>query len=527
MADECHPESTFDKSDCDLLPWLNVSREDSSPFVHRFKTRRQAYAYDVNTRRIIRVSSIVWDLLEDYGHLDEGDIVSKHSDRYGEDEITTALGEIALARKQNGLFLSVRPEQVVLPDREEIGKRLEEERKQLVLNVTDDCNFRCSYCVYGGNHQQYRTHSPKSMSWEVARLAIDEFLAHSRCADSRVISFYGGEPLLNLPLIRRCVAYAEQNCADREVGFSMTTNASLLRGETSEFLAAKTFMIVVSLDGPSEIHDRHRRTKGDQPTWERVLSNVRDFLEAHPEYRTNNRMRFTAVANGATDLASAQRFWSSEEAFTETMGLQVSPQKQTTAEPVVRSPDDPLTRTGKALYGEFIESLVSGRFGDERSHRSRWLHAALFERAFLDFHKRGFFSPHLPHKMTFLNHCVPGARRTFVNTEGDYFACERVVPCSEQVIGNVRQGVQLDRVMVLLTQWAEPSREECRYCWCLPTCRAGCVATVESDGVVTEEAKKTACASHRRQMHETITEYCSILEENPSAFDYMADFQVQ
>ena len=81
--------------------------------------------------------------------------------------------------------------------------------------------------------------------------------------------------------------------------------------------------------------------------------------------------------------------------------------------------------------------------------------------------------------------------------------------------------------MELLDQWTQASQDQCRYCWCLPTCSMGCLATVGNDGKVTEEAKERGCAMHRRSMDDLLVKYSSILEENPNAFDYTADFKFQ
>ena len=523
MAEPCPEHSTASHA-ChgDLLAWRDVPRTDSAPFVHKFQTNRQKYVYDGNTRRIIRVSPVVWDVIEDFGCKDGRQVIAGHSSRWNGEEITAAMREIAQAQKEQGLFLSNRPRQIRLPGKEMIKKRLDEQREQLILNVTEDCNFRCSYCVYGGGYPEYRAHSARKMSWDVARAAITEFMSHSGGTEGRVISFYGGEPLLNLPLIRRCVAFARQGWSDPAVRFSMTTNGYLLRGRAAEFLADEGFTITISLDGPADIHDRHRRTKGGAPTWAQVAANIRGLLAAHPEYRTNHRLRFAAVATRTTDLGEIQRFLGSCELFADGMGLEVSGQEQPTDKPEPLLPDDPLVLSTKVLRQEFVDGLKSGAFLVEHACRSRWVQTSVFQKAFVTFHKRGFLSPHLPETMVILSPCLPGARRAFVNAGGGYYACERVLECQEGLIGNVHEGVSLDRVMALLDRWIQANHDQCRYCWCLSWCRVGCFANVGEKGVVTRESKQKACSLHRRSMHQLLTEYCDILEENHRAFDYTA-----
>jgi len=524
MADSCEQDTASRLAPEEALgPWMDVPRDEAAPFVHRFRTARDRYVYDVNTRRIIRVSPVVWDVLGDVGGTDRAGIVARHASSHPRQAVESALDGVAEARREKGLFLSVRPRRVLPPSREEVRRRLADAREQLILNVTEACNFRCTYCVYGGTYAHYRAHSPRAMSWKVARAAIDDFLAHSTRSEGRVISFYGGEPLPALPLIRRCVAHVRKAAGGPPVRFAVTTNGYALAGEAAEFLAGEEFLVVVSLDGPEAVHDRHRRTAGGAPTWRRVTGNVRAFLDAHPDYRTNGRLRFNAVAAPSTDLREVQAFFASCDLFTDAMGLEISEQKQPAGTPARLDPDDPLAVSGRALRARLIDDLKAGLGPDALSDRARWVTSGIFETPLITFHKRGYLAGGLPETMVLRNTCVPGARRTFVGTGGEYYACERVVEAPAAVIGSAADGVDLERVAALLDRWNRLSADQCRLCWCLPTCNVGCFATVGEDGEVTAEAKRLACAACRRNLHQWLIEYCEVLEANPSAFDYAAE----
>jgi uncharacterized protein len=527
MADTCFDDVAPRRIDeAALHPWLDVSRNVASPFVHRFRTQQQEYVYDVNTRRIIRVSRVVWDILEDFGCLDHAQIVAKHGSHHSPDQIGSAMKQIAQVQEEQGMFLAVRPKQVLPPSREPVEKQLADYREQLILNVTEECCFRCSYCVYGGEYPQHRRHSSKKMTWEVARAALDDFLAHSKLSKDRVISFYGGEPLLNLPLIRQCVMYAKERWADLKVQFGLTTNGFLLAGPATDFLAAEAFLIIVSLDGPADIHNRHRRASDGGPTWETILSNLRGFLAAHPEYKTNGKLRFNAVAGSDTDLREVQAFFRECELFSEDMGLEISGRRLCSGEPRVAMKDSPLLVSRRELLADFHAGLKSGRLGQERDLKSRWAQVSLFEKPFLLFHKRRYLSPHLPEEMRLLATCIPGERRTFVNSDGDYFACERVVECPDGKIGDVNKGLGVDKVMAILQRWNQAAGDQCRFCWCLPTCDVGCFATVSEDGGIAPESRRQACAICRANAHQLLMDYCGILEANPKAFDYTAEISL-
>jgi uncharacterized protein len=497
---------------------------ETAPLIHRFQTQANHYVYDVNTRRILRVSNVVWDVLEDFGSATSDEILARHSETHGRRQVVAALEEIEATRGR-GLLLSSRPSRLLRDGGVSIEQFLEDRRTQLILNVTEECNFRCTYCVYSGEYENFRPHSHTSMSWDVARKAIDEFLAHCGGIESPVISFYGGEPLLSMDLIRQCVAHARQQCPREDLRFSVTTNGSLLTGEIADFLAKEQFLVTVSIDGPSEVHDRHRRTRTGDATWERVTANIRSFLERFGDYRTNGRFRFSAVASPDSDLREVEEFCASCNLFSDSMGMSVSVENRP-GDSTPLSTDAPLSVSLREIRKTFVEDHKSGKFGPECQQPARWIQTGLLQKRLLLFHKRGFLSPGLPEEMSFLNTCMPGVRKTFVSVDGDYYACERVLHVPAQRIGNVTNGVEPDQARRVLNEWMDPNSEQCRHCWCLSHCLAGCMAMVDGDGRATPEAKARLCAANRRAAHRNLVEYCEILEANPKAFEYMGDYDL-
>ena len=93
------------------------------------------------------------------------------------------------------------------------------------------------------------------MKWDVAKKAID-FLkrAFPKMQKNRHIGFYGGEPLLNFELIERAVEYAKKLFGE-DMSFAITTNATLVNDKIAEYFAKNNFNIIISLDGPQEMHD--------------------------------------------------------------------------------------------------------------------------------------------------------------------------------------------------------------------------------------------------------------------------------
>lgn len=98
---------------------------------------------------------------------------------------------------------------------------------------------------------------PPLMDWATGEAAIDFLTGHS---SQPILSFFGGEPLLNWPLIRHLLEYAVARAdqAGQKPRFALTTNGIALSPEMARFLNRHAVRVVVSLDGPLSIHDALR-----------------------------------------------------------------------------------------------------------------------------------------------------------------------------------------------------------------------------------------------------------------------------
>lgn len=100
--------------------------------------------------------------------------------------------------------------------------------------------------------------------------AIDFLKEHSQNAENRHIGFYGGEPLLNFELIERAVEYAKKLFGE-DMSFAITTNATLVNDKIAEYFAKNNFNIIISLDGPQEMHDANRLMVNGTGSFEKQL----------------------------------------------------------------------------------------------------------------------------------------------------------------------------------------------------------------------------------------------------------------
>ncbi len=88
--------------------------------------------------------------------------------------------------------------------------------RAFTLELTKGCNLRCGYCYYAQREEAY---DPRTrMSDEVAERSVELLLAEGPPGEPIHLHFFGGEPLLDFPLLARTVRYAERRSAEEGRG---------------------------------------------------------------------------------------------------------------------------------------------------------------------------------------------------------------------------------------------------------------------------------------------------------------------
>jgi uncharacterized protein len=149
---------------------------------------------------------------------------------------------------------------------------------RLTVLTTLQCNFACGYC-FQGDHDDHNRNAHK-MSLETAAQVV----AHAEAQLDAVkperlaLTFFGGEPLLNLPAVYYLAEHVHAAAAARGVPLSISiiTNGLLLTPSVVYRLVPYGLRAVkVTLDGDKEAHDRKRPLRGGQGTFDKILDNVR------------------------------------------------------------------------------------------------------------------------------------------------------------------------------------------------------------------------------------------------------------
>lgn len=179
-----------------------------------------------------------------------------------------------------------------LDEREEFARQMRPQPPEtgahlhgLILLAAEQCNLACPYCIKD-RLMDLRPERPQTrMDINTARAAVDAFLAVAeRNGQTELgLQFRGGEPLLNAAVVFEATRHMRARWTRGPVFASIVTNATLATEEKARALADLQISAEVSIDGPREVHDAVRFTKGGRPTYDAVLAGLGRLLAAGVE----------------------------------------------------------------------------------------------------------------------------------------------------------------------------------------------------------------------------------------------------
>jgi uncharacterized protein len=361
----------------------------------------------------------------------------------------------------------------------------------LVLTLTTGCNLACTYCY---KEDLSRPADASRLSFEHACRAVELLIAESGSRPRVNLTFFGGEPLTALPMIRQVVAYAGARAAEtgKSFDYSLTTNATLLDDETIDFLAAARFAVTVSMDGPEAVHDRNRRTVGGRGTHAVVAAKARRLLERYPARPVGARVTLTA---GMTDVAAIHRHLKDEIGFAEVGFAPV-----TAGLPAGFCLDPGETRavfdSMKALALAWRDNALAGR--DIGFTNIGQLMTALHEGS----------SKLIP--------CGAGVALLAVDTKGALALCHRFAGSDIATFGHVETGIDRDGVARFVDRAIERSASFCQGCHARSLCAGGCYHESYTRHADPFRPTDHYCELMREWVSLGIAIYAEIMAKNPT-----------
>lgn len=456
----------------------------NAPYVHVFNTARNDYLYDVNTNLIVKVSR------KSSEHL------------HNRLEYTDELIEL-----HNAGVLKANPMGPIRhPLDAQIEHLLQTKVNRIVLQLTQQCNLRCNYCVYSENYTGTRMHSSKQMSSYTLRKSIDFLASHSSQSDNLHIGFYGGEPLLRFDLIQEAFSYIKEKLTEKRISYSMTTNGVLLSGDVLKTMVENDVAIQVSFDGPEEIHDRNRRNIYGTGSFQKVIANLEQIYNSYPEYYSKN-ISFNAVVDGACTCDDILPFFTTHHLFRDNF-VKISGLNNTI--PNSMNPHTENKNARKLAFRKYATLYFFKSLTDENYNPNQTL-----QKMFSFWMVEGGLlkqpSPlHEEHIHSGL--CIPGVSRLFISADGTFHICEKVSELCDgpTSIGNLESGFDLSKVRNLMNLY-NASTDGCSSCWAIHLCRV-CAAMVKLNDNCWHQSLEEYCVISKKALERQLIDYCTFHE---------------
>ena len=345
---------------------------------------------------------------------------------------------------------------------------------KITVLTTLQCNFACDYCIQG-DHGDYNKSAAK-MSMEMA--ARVSAWVENRMDDIRprrlTVMFFGGEPLLNMPVLYYIAERLYASCQARgvEILVNIITNGLLITREMVERLNRVGLNgIKITLDGDRDAHNRSRPLRGGQGTFDRIIANTRAVAD------------LTKIAVGGNfdvdtvDSYPALLDFLSEQDFAPKLS-------RVTFKPVIREKSAqargmiPLTLVGgegKPLNGACMTSAGTGvsrvcdscNFADEKMTYLRE-----------ETKKRGFST----HDGVHMGPCeIHKGHAHTIGPDGSLFACPGFAGEALQSTGHIDGRAEEYRSQALRNFEKLASWEMCNDCAFIPVCAGGCAVASHNE----------------------------------------------
>ncbi|TKJ42400.1 hypothetical protein CEE37_01585 [candidate division LCP-89 bacterium B3_LCP] len=350
----------------------------------------------------------------------------------------------------------------------------------LRLELTQHCNFKCTYC----EQRFYYDEKPArfDMSFDIASRSIDYFCDKFPDLDQYIIALYGGEPLLRKELIYNILDYCQTEHKDLNFYYIINTNGYLLDIEFVSRVKDHNVQLYVSIDGSEELNDTHRRTVDGMPTFMGIEKNMKDLRSSFPDFY-RNCIAVLCVIDLCQPLDKYYESFEKSEVF---KGINVR-------------------------YLTKIENTFAPSNSDQRMkcYENYWCLMNKFPKRFeksvgvsqLDqgmmdmLQKLVFKQGELEEKILLPGMCFPSLSEIFVTANGDFKICGRSV--NDFVIGDIYSGYDFDIAREIIESYYEIVDTLCSNCYMIRLCNP-CIAMflkrgrLQKDTVYCEHMKAKA-----------------------------------
>ncbi len=372
----------------------------------------------------------------------------------------------------------------------------------MVMNLTNQCNLSCQYCYeFGEDKVATPEGKPKFMDYDTARASVDYLFTSSAGRRGIHITFFGGETLMNFPLLKQVVDYASAKGAaeGRSIDFSLTTNATLLTPAIIEYLSEKSIGVTVSMDGSKESHDKFRVFANGRGSYDIIEPRVRALLRDHKTRPITARVTMTSQA---MDVLGTYKHLKHDLGFHE-VGFAPVTTSANRLYSINETGLDSVLDQFRALAGEYLDHALRGQH-----HGFSNVSDTLAE---------------LHQGVSKSHPCGAGLGLVGVGPSGDIAPCHRFVDSDTHTLGHVSTGLDRAKQSDFLTRGHIHSKSDCSTCWARPVCAGGCHHEAYVRYGDTGHPNLHYCDWIRGWTDTCLQIYGSIAAQNPSFLQHFAE----
>ncbi|WP_054743909.1 radical SAM protein [Cellulosilyticum ruminicola] len=363
----------------------------------------------------------------------------------------------------------------------------------LCLVMTDQCNFRCSYCINSSEYNFSKGYSNCNISIDTIDKALELYVTNYKKSlewnpkNRFSITFYGGEPLLQYDKICYTIEKVKKYYKILDAQYTITTNGYLLTEDKVKYLIDNNVYINVSIDGYEEIHDLNRKTIDNKPTFAKVVYNFMNAKAIAP----SNMLGILITMDYQVSPIKMYEF------FLENRDLDESIIRVNTVSGINTNyhkkyfPYKNYMEEMKTLLHEYLKANTNVKFVDE-----------LFR----------FKLASISNKLQFSDKtcaiCSPLKSKLTVSVEGNLHICEKIN--QNYSIGNVESGIDKEVAYGYYENLCNIRKEKCANCSIKNLCDI-CYAILNTDGS-RFTLDKNFCKNQIEEIKLLLTYYCTTLD---------------
>ena len=324
------------------------------------------------------------------------------------------------------------------------------------------------------------------------------------------VGFYGGEPLMNMRLIKETIAYLE-SLQDVNVSFSynMTTNGVLL-DRYMDFLVEKSFKLLFSLDG-NEYNSGYRVDKQGKGSYSKVFTNIKLMQSTYPDFFDKN-VNFNAVLHDRNSVEEVFAFIKQEFGKTPRVA-------ELNTNGVSEKGKEELKRMFNSRYDSFDKA--SDIFKSQEENRMEDSVSTFFHTFVRDF-TGNYYNSYIDlfdseDSTTYIptGTCRPFERKIFLTVNGKILPCEKMG--QNHVLGTLKDGIldlDYERVGAYYHDLYEKVIKNCKTCFLQKACGQCMFLLEEKDG-------KLVCPGYmgKNRSADYFARYLSYAEEHPDLYE--------